>query len=423
MDYLAEVTMSILQKARSRDPGQGYARDFIPVLRDILPICAERGIRVVSNAGGVNLAACRDAALDAARSLGLAGRVRVGTVHGDDILERLPPLIAAGHELRNMDSGAPLTEVIDRVVSANVYIGAAPLVALLQRGATVVIAGRSTDTALTYAPMAHEFGWNPEDWDRLASGVVAGHLIECGAQVSGGNTMVDWEGVPDLANVGHPIIEARADGSFTVTKHPGTGGRISRATVTEQLLYEIGDPRSYVTPDCVADFTTIRLEEAGQDAMRVSGVRGRPRTGQLKASIAYTDGWKATGTLVYGWPGAVAKARAADRVLRERLDRGGLRFDAIRTEYLGWNATHGPLSQVNEEDVAEVALRISVRGHDREAVETFAKQVQAMILSGPPGVTGFGGGRAKVQEVVAYWPALIDRGEVESQLRLEVTSA
>ena len=208
-----------------------------------------------------------------------------------------------------------------------------------------------------------------------------------------------------------------------MTKHPGTGGRISRATVTEQLLYEIGDPRSYITPDCVADFTTIRLEEAGQDAVRISGVRGQPRTGQLKASIAYTDGWKATGTLVYGWPGAVAKARAADRVLRERLDRGGFRFDAMRTEYLGWNATHGPLADVSEESVGEVALRVSVRGHDREAVEAFAKQVQAMILSGPPGVTGFGGGRAKVQEVVAYWPALIDRGEVESRLRLEVTSA
>jgi len=169
--------------------------------------------------------------------------------------------------------------------------------------------------------------------------------------------------------------------------------------------------------------TTIHLEDTGHDAVGISGVRGRPRTGQLKASIAYTDGWKATGSLVYGWPGAIAKARAADRVLRERLDRGGFRFDAIRTEYLGWNATHGPLTQVREEDVGEVALRVSVRGHDREAVEAFAKQVQAMILSGPPGVTGFGGGRAKVQEVVAYWPALIDRGEVESQLRLEVTSA
>ena len=423
MDYLAEVTMSILQKAKRRDPAQGYARDFIPVLRDILPVCVERGIRVVCNAGGVNLEGCRDAALETARSLGLQKRVRVGTVHGDDILARLPSLIDAGHELRNLDSGAPLSQIVDRVQSANVYIGAAPLVALLQQGATVVIAGRSTDTALTYAPIAFEFGWSPEDFDRYASGVVAGHLIECGAQVSGGNTMVDWETVPDMANVGHPIIDARDDGSFLVTKHPGTGGRISRQTVTEQLLYEIGDPRSYITPDCVADFTSIQLAETGPDAVRISGVRGRPRTDSLKVSIAYTDGWKSTGTLVYGWPNAVAKASAADRILRERLDRAGLRLDAIHTEFVGWNSTHGALTRHAAEEVPEVTLRISVRGHDREAVDAFGKQVQAMVLSGPPGVTGFGGGRPKAQEVVAYWPALIDRDQVEPMLRLEVADA
>ncbi|HKP30848.1 MAG TPA: acyclic terpene utilization AtuA family protein [Gemmatimonadales bacterium] len=423
MDYLAEVTMSILQKARSRDPAQGYARDFIPVLRSILPVCVESGIRVLCNAGGVNLEACRDAALETARGLGLTGRVRVGTVHGDDILARLPSLIEAGHEMRNLDTGAPLADIVDRIQSANAYIGAAPLVALLQQGATVVVAGRSTDTALTYAPVAFEFGWSPEDVDRYAAGVVAGHLIECGAQVSGGNTMVDWESVPDMANVGHPIIEARADGSFVVTKHPGTGGRISRQTVTEQLLYEIGDPRSYITPDCVADFTTIDLSEAGPDAVRISGVRGRPRTDSLKVSIAYTDGWKSTGTLVYGWPNAVAKAGAADGILRERLDRAGLELDAIRTEFVGWNATHAALTDHAAENVPEVTLRVSVRGHDRDAVAAFGMQVQAMVLSGPPGVTGFGGGRPKVQEVVAYWPALIDRTQVEPFLRLEVADA
>jgi hypothetical protein len=423
MDYLAEVTMSILQKARTRDPAQGYARDVIPVLRSILPACVERGIRVVCNAGGVNIDGCRDAALETARNLGLAGRVRIGTVHGDDILARLPSLIEAGHELRNLETGAPLAGILGRIQSANVYIGAAPLVALLQQGATVVIAGRSTDTALTYAPIAFEFGWSPADVDRFASGVVAGHLIECGAQVSGGNTMVDWETLPDMANVGHPIIDASADGSFVVTKHPGTGGRISRQTVTEQLLYEIGDPRSYITPDCVADFTSIQLAEVGTDAVRISGVRGRARTDSLKVSIAYADGWKSTGTLVYGWPDAVAKASAADHILRERLDHAGLALDAIHTEFVGWNATHGALTDHAAKDVPEVTLRISVRGHDRESVDAFGKQVQAMVLSGPPGVTGFGGGRPKVQEVVAYWPALIDRTQVEPFLRLEVADA
>jgi hypothetical protein len=344
-------------------------------------------------------------------------------VHGDDITERLPSLLAAGHELRNLDTGSPLAEILHRVQSANVYIGAASLVALLQQGATVVIAGRSTDTALTYAPIAFEFGWPPDDFDRYAAGVVAGHLIECGAQVSGGNTMVDWETLPDMAHVGHPIIEALEDGSFMVTKHPGTGGRISRQTVTEQLLYEIGDPRSYITPDCVADFTSIQLDDVGPDAVRIRGVRGRPRTGSLKASIAWSDGWKSTGTLVYGWPDAISKARVADRILRERLANAGHRFDAIRTEFVGWNATHGPLTDRRDAEVPEVMLRVSVRGHDREAVDAFGKQVQAMVLSGPPGVTGFGGGRPKVQEVVAYWPALIDRNQVEPFLRLEVAVA
>ena len=423
MDYLAEVTMSILQKQRARDPSLGYARDFIPVLEQILPVCVERGIRIVSNAGGVNLSACRDAALRGARTLKLEGQVRVGTVQGDDLLERLPALMAAGHQLNHLESGRPLSEILGRVQSANAYIGAEPLVRLLADGATVVIAGRSTDTALTYAPMMHEFGWQTDDFDRLAAGVVAGHLIECSAQVSGGNAMTDWESIPDLAGVGFPIIEASADGSFVVTKHPGTGGRVSRETVVEQLLYEIGDPRSYITPDCVADFTTIQLDVPGCDRVRITGVRGRPRTGHLKVSISYADGYKAIGTLVYGWPDAVKKAQAADAILRQRLERLGLGFESVRSELVGWNATHGHLTAVSPEPVPEVQLRVGVRSHHRPAVEEFTRQVQALILSGPPGVTGFGGGRPKVQEVVAFWPALIDRDQVEPFLQFEVVDA
>ena len=423
MDYLAEVTMSILQKQRARDPSLGYARDFIPVLEQILPVCAPRGIRIISNAGGVNLTACRDAALRVARTLKLEGKVRVGTVRGDDLLERLPPLIAAGHHFRHLENGLPLAEILERVQSANAYLGAEPLVRLLREGATVVLAGRSTDTALTCAPMMHEFGWRADDFDRLAAGVVAGHLIECSAQVSGGNAMSDWENIPDLAGVGFPIIEAAADGSFVVTKHSGTGGRVSRETVIEQLLYEIGDPRSYITPDCIADFTTIQLTAAGCDRVRITGVRGRPRTGQLKVSISYADGYKAVGTLVYGWPDAVKKAQAADAILRQRLERLGLRFDAIRSELVGWNSTHGDLSDLSAEQVPEVQLRVGVRGHHRQAVEDFTRQIQALILSGPPGVTGFGGGRPKVQDVVAFWPALIDRDQVEPYLQFEVADA
>ena len=423
LDYLAEVTMSIMQKQRSRDARYGYARDFVPLMGEIFPAVVERGIRVVANAGGVNPAGCRDAVLEEARKAGLAGRARVGTVVGDDLLERLPDLLSRGVELKNMETGEPLSAVLDRVQSANAYIGARPIVEALKQDAHVVITGRSTDTALTYAPMIHEFGWSLDDFDRIAAGVVAGHINECGAQASGGNCLWNWREVGGLANVGYPIIEAAADGSFVVTKHDGTGGRVAVPTVKEQLLYEMGDPKSYITPDVVADFTTIRLEDAGADRVRVHGVRGGKATEFLKVSVSYSDGYKATGTLVYAWPEAVEKAQAADRVLRERLDRLGLKFDEVLTEYVGWNATHGPLAGPPPADLAEVTVRWSVRGPDFAAVDRFTKEIAPLVLAGPPSVTGFAGGRPKVQEIVAYWPALIPKAEVEPNLRVEVVTA
>ncbi len=423
LDFLAEVTMSILQKQRSRDPSQGYARDFVPLAREILPDCVAKGVRVVTNAGGVNLPGCRDALVEAARAAGVGGRARIGAIHGDDILERLPDLLGAGHALANLDTGEPLESVLDRVQSANAYIGARPIVEALERGATIVVTGRSTDTALTYAPMMQAFGWGEDDWDRIAAGIVAGHINECGAQASGGNTLVGWETVPDLADVGFPIIEASPDGSFVVTKHDGTGGRVDVHGVTEQLVYEMGDPHAYITPDAVADFTTIRLEQEGPDRVRVSGVRGRPRTDRLKVSISYSAGYKAVGTLVYGWPDPVAKAQAADRVLRARLERLGLRFDEIRTEFVGWNATHGALAGPPPPDLPEVELRVAVRAADRAPVERFTRELAPLILAGPPTVTGFAGGRPRVQDVVAYWPALIDRDQIEPHLEVEVVEA
>jgi hypothetical protein len=278
LDYLAEVTMSILQKQRERNPEAGYARDFVGAMRSVFPAVAERGVKVIANAGGVNPTGCAEAVLAAADEEGVRGKVRLGVVTGDDLLPRLDALLADGHELRNMDTDAPLSDVRDRVVSANAYIGSTPIVEALERGANVVITGRSTDTALTMAPLRYEFGWAADDWDRLAAGIVAGHILECGAQASGGNCLHDWRSIPDLANVGYPIAEARADGSFVVTKHDGTGGRVSVPGVTEQLVYEMGDPTTYITPDVVADFTTIRLEDAGPDRVRVHGIGGREAT-------------------------------------------------------------------------------------------------------------------------------------------------
>ena len=409
LDYLAEVTMSIMQKQKARDPNAGYAKDFVPLMRRILPICVERKIRVTANAGGVNVKGCADAVRDTARELGLSGKVRIGIVTGDDIMSRLDEFLDSGIELRNMDSGDPLSSVRDRIQSANVYLGAWPMVEALNSGAQVVITGRATDTGLTLAPLVHEFGWRSNDWDKMAAGTIAGHIIECGAQASGGNCQFDWQNIPDLANVGFPIAEAFPDGSFVITKHAGTGGRVNLPSVKEQLVYEMGDPREYITPDCVADFTTIRLEDSGENRVRVFGIKGRPATDSFKVSISYSAGFKAVGTLVYAWPDAYSKAQAANKILRERLEKLGLRFDQILSEFVGANATHGPLAGTPSPDAAEVQLRIGVRGSDRSAVERFTKEIAPLILTGPPAVTGFAGGRPKVEEIVAYWPALIPK--------------
>ncbi len=412
MDYLAEVTMSILQKQKSRDPSLGYARDVVPLLQRILPKVVERGIRVTTNAGGVNPQACAGAVAETARSLGLKGKVKIGVVTGDDILPRLDELLARGIALADMDTGRPLSDIRSRVLSANAYLGAWPVVEALRAGAHVVITGRVTDTGLTLAPMIHSFGWKNDAWDLMAAGTIAGHIIECGAQCSGGNFLGGWPDVQRLEDVGYPIVAAEPDGSFVVTKHPGTGGVVSVPSVSEQLLYEMGDPREYITPDCVADFTTIQLADAGPDRVRVSGIRGRPATPMLKVSIAYSAGFKAVGTLVYAWPDAHAKAREADRVLRARLERLGLAFDEILTEFVGVSAAHGPLAGAPHPDLAEVQLRVGVRSADRAPVERFTRELAPLILNGPPSVTGFAGGRPKVEEIVAYWPALVPKTEI-----------
>src|SRR5260370_1379611 len=414
LDYLAEITMSIMQKQKSRDPRFGYAHDFIGVIARILPRCVEANIKVVANAGGVNPEACSAAVAEVARRLGLAGKVRIGGVAGDDIMDRLDEVLAAGIPLENMGTGESLYSVRGRVQSANVYFGAAPIAEALDREAQIVITGRCTDTGLALGPMLHEFKWAGDDWNRLAAGTIAGHIIECGAQCTGGNCQYEWQSIPDLANVGFPIAEASADGTFVITKHEGTGGRVNLPSVKEQLVYEMGDPRGYITPDCVADFTTVQLADDGPDRVRVFGIKGRSATDTLKVSIGYSAGYKAVGTLVYAWPDAYQKAKAADSILRARLNRLGLRFDQILTEYVGANATHGPLAGEPSPDLAEVQLRVSVRGDDRNAIERFTKEIAPLILTGPPAVTCFSGGRPKSEEMVAYRPALIPKSQIVS---------
>ncbi len=417
LDYLAEVTMSILQKQKERDPSAGYARDFVGAMESVLSGVAERGIKVIANAGGVNPEACAAAVLEMARAKGAAGKLRVGVVTGDNLLPRIDELLAAGHELKNMDTGEPLSIVRDRVIAANAYIGSVPIVEALTKGANVVITGRSTDTALTMAPLRYEFGWAENDWDKLAAGIIAGHIIECGAQASGGNCLYEWRTIENLADVGYPIVEAQADGTFVVTKHPNTGGRVSVQTVTEQLVYEMGDPHAYITPDVVADFTSIKLDADGTNRVRVFGISGKPATDKLKVSIAYRSGYKAVGSLVYAWPDALEKAQLADRVLRERLDRLGLKFEQVLSEFVGANATHGPLAGPDAgKHAPEVQYRIGVRDADKKKVERFSREIVPLVLNGPPSVTGFAGGRPKTEEIVAYWPALIDKTVVQTKV-------
>lgn len=417
MDYLAEVTMSILQKQKMKDAKLGYAKDLVPLLEEILPDIMEKNIKVITNGGGVNPIACRDAVFSVARRLGVKN-LKIGVVLGDDILGQIDKFAERGITLENMETKEELASIRPNLISANVYFGAFPIVEALKQGAHIVITGRTTDTGLTLAPMVYEFDWAKNDWDKLAAGTVAGHILECGGQASGGNYSADWKAVPDLAHIGFPIAEAHSDGTIFITKHENTGGLVSSATVKEQLLYEIGDPANYITPDCIADFTTIRLSDVGTNKVKVSGVKGKPATEFCKVSMSHFDGYTAFGTLTYAWPDALEKASTADEILRLRLADLKLNLDEVRTEFLGYNSCFGERAE-DSSDLNEVVLRVGVRGHDREAIDRFSKELAPLILTGPPAVTGFAGGRPKPSEVIAYWPALIPKSAVTPTVTVE----
>ncbi len=417
MDYLAEVTMSILQKQKNKNPEFGYARDIPKLMERILPVCKEKGIKVITNGGGVNPEGCAEAILDVAKKLNLKN-VKIAIVTGDNIKERLDELIEKGEELNNMESGESILTVKDKLLSANVYLGAAPIVEALRKDADIVITGRTTDTGLTLAPMIYEFDWSMDNYDLMSAGTVAGHILECGGQASGGNFMGDWKSI-ELANIGFPIAEAYPNGEVVITKHEILEGQVSYETVAEQLVYEIGDPKNYITPDCIADFTSINLEDLGDNRVKVFGVKGEAATKTYKVSCSYDDGYSASASLTYSWPEALTKAKAADKILRKRLDKLELVFDEINTEFLGYNSCHGPLAKVlNEDDINEIVLRISVRSHDFNSVNRFGQEIAPLILTGPPSVTGFAGGRPKPSDVVAYWPALVKKEFIQPIVKI-----
>ncbi len=407
IDYLAEITMSILQGQRAQNRELGYAVDFLDQMRECLPLAAARGVKVITNAGGINPLGLGRKILELAAELGL--QVKVGVVDGDDIVGRLDELRAAGETFANMETGEPLGRVQDRVNAANIYFGAEPVVAALAAGCQVVVTGRVTDTGITLAPMIHEFGWAEDDWDRLAAGIIAGHIIECGTQATGGN-LTDWREVPNLAGIGFPIIEMGDDGEFEVTKHAGTGGLVNLKTVKEQLVYEMGDPAEYISPDVIARFDAIALREVGKNRVRVSGARGTPRPPMFKVSMAYDDGWKATGQLLICGPEAVAKSEAAAKIFWKRLRHT---YEETHTSVVGTGSIWARTLNIGEPD--EVLLRLGVRDHNRAKVEAFGVQLPALILSGPSGMA-VTAGRPKPRRVVAYWPALMKRSSVAARV-------
>lgn len=417
LEYLAELTMSILAVQKQRHEEAGFAGDFLDVLDRLGPILrAQPHLKVVTNAGGMNAWRCGERAWDLLQQAHLETR-RVAVVEGDDLLPRLDELLQKGHLLAHIDTGAPLTEIRSRVVSANAYLGAGPIVeALQQSGVSVVITGRVADAALTLGPAIHEFGWNWTDWDRLASGTVAGHLIECGAQVSGG-LWCHWEEAPDLALVGYPVVEMDPEGNFFLSKPPETGGRINLETVAEQLLYEVGDPTAYLTPDVVADFTSVQFKETGTDVVWVQKARGEPAPDHLKVSIAYRDGYTASGSLVIFGPDAPTKARACGQMVLDRLKRAGVELEQTLLECLGAGDCV-PGTVKGEGPPPEVVLRISVRDSQRSRVERFSRELAPLVTSGPPGVCGYATGRPPIREVLAFWPALIAREAVFPRVKM-----
>ncbi len=411
-DYLSEITLVIMERARRRDPKGGYALDFVPQFRRCLKELKEKKVRLIVNAGGVNPQGCRDAIVQVCAEMGVA--MKVATISGDNIMERLSEFRHCGVSLDHLDTGRPFSEIADRVLSAHAYLGAQPIAHALRQGAEIVITGRVTDAALTLGPLIAEFGWRLDDWDRLGAGMVAGHLLECSAQATGGN-YTDWQELGTLVGMGYPLVDVEESGAFIVTKPPGSNGVVNRKTVIEQLLYEIGDPRQYLSPDVTTDFTTIELTETGPNQVRISGIKGSPPPSTLKVGLVYPEGFRAIGTVLLSGPEVLKKGRALAELIWNSV---GESFQEQRTDFLGYSACWGQAAPAVEPN--EILLRLAVRDEDRMKVEHFSTRLLTCLLKGPPGL-GVYGGRPSVEEALAFWPALVPASAVPAQIEISST--
>ena len=412
LDYLAEVTLSIMQRQKLKNPNAGYARDFLDLVERILPEISDKGVKVITNAGGVNPQSCRSELIQLAKSSGK--EIKIGVIQGDDIFPTLAELRKEGVSFENMDTGADFDTIMDKVYSANVYINSSTISDALDKGSQIVLGGRVSDPGLALGPCIYEFGWKDQDYDLLAAGTLAGHIIECGAQCTGGNYS-RWQDVPNLANVGYPIIEMQPNGNFCITKHENSGGLINRETIGEQVLYEMGDPNHYISPDVCVDFTSFRINDLGSNKVSISNVSGLAPTDTYKVSISYFAGYKATGQLTISGPNAYEKAQLTAEIIWKRLKNSGVTFEDTSTEYLGLSSCHGEINALPSQ-INEVVLRLGVKDSDKNKVNRFGKELAPVITSGPPGITGFSGGRPKAQEIIAYWPTLIPKELVHTSV-------
>ncbi len=415
LDYLAEVSMSILAIQRQKDPTAGYARDFLDVVRSLVPVLrSEKRPRIVANAGGLNPRECASQVRTILREND-CGHLRVAIVWGDDVLAELVDCPECP-DFCHLESGTSLAQYRNRLITANAYLGADQLAAAIREGADIVITGRVADPSLCVAPCLAIFGWTPDDWNRLAGATVAGHLIECGTQATGGIS-TNWLDLPEVENVGYPVAEMRSDGSCVITKSPETGGRITEEIIKEQLLYEIGDPSCYRSPDCTVSFLGLEVHEAGRDRVEVIGAEGRPPSGKYKVSATYLDGYKAEGTLTIVGHRAVDKARRAGEVILKRLENRGFRPERTCVEVLGAGDT-APGVLAARTDLTECVLRVAVADQDRGVLEQFAREFAPLVTAGPQGTTGYTSGRPPIRQVFGYWPCLIDQALVHPQMEI-----
>ena len=417
-DHLAELTLAILQKDRQRDLNLGYTRDLVPMLAELLPLALPRGVKFILNAGGLNPMAAREVLLTALKKFGV--KLNVGVVLGDSVLERLDELQSLGVSLAHMDTGQDIATVRDRLVFASAYLGARPLVDALAAGADIVLTGRVADAALFLAPMVHELGWQWDDWDKLAQGIVVGHLMECSGQATGGNFGGDWSSIPDLAHIGYPIAEVAENGDAILTKAPDTGGRVNFDTLREQLLYEVHDPAHYLTPDVDVDMTTLHMEEIGPDQVRVTGATGHPAPKTFKIVAGYEDGYMGQATIGYAWPDALAKAQLAAQIVQQQMTEAGLKPEETLIEYLGYNSIHGPLADPTySENLNEVYLRIAIRCKEKRDADKLGRLLTPLGVSGPPFIGG-ASGITPSRGLLGIWPTLAPRGIIEEYVRVSV---